>query len=328
MKTQHHIYWWNLENLFDTYDSPERPVWLQKRLKSELKGWTASVLDKKLTNLSDIICRMNNGAGPDILGVCEVENSVVLEKLIAKIKLTIQRNYRVIHHDTKDDRGIDVAFIYDADRYKNNGQQFSLEVMKRNATRDLFQVQLTTQDNNELVLIGNHWPARSAGKYESEPYRMMVGETLSYWVERIHEVKLDENGDKHPAIVLMGDFNDNPYDRSLTEYMRSTGTLEKVKNSTSHIMFNLMYPFVGGDIGTHVYGNEVNVLDQFIVSRSMIVDYYKYPFQVTSVQIVYYPEMVKGDYFTPIRFSRPSDSGYNPDGYSDHLPIELVIEED
>lgn len=328
MKTQHHIYWWNLENLFDTFDSPVRPAWLQKRLKSELKGWTASVLDKKLTNLADIICRMNNGSGPDILGVCEVENSVVLEKLIAKIKLNIPRNYRVIHHDTKDDRGIDVAFVYDADRYKNNGQQFSLEVMKRNATRDLFQVQLTTPDNNELVLIGNHWPARSAGKYESEPYRMMVGETLSYWVERIHEVKLDENGDKHPAIVLMGDFNDNPYDRSLTEYMRSTGTLEKVKNSTSHIMFNLMYPFVGGDIGTHVYGNEVNVLDQFIVSRSMIVDYYKYPFQVTSVQIVYYPEMVKGDYFTPIRFSRPSESGYNPDGYSDHLPIELVIEED
>lgn len=327
MKTAHHIYWWNLENLFDSANSPSRPAWLQKKLKSELKGWTVDVLDQKLTNLADIISRMNNGTGPDILGVCEVENSVVLEKLIQKVKLKVQRNYKVIHHDTNDNRGIDVAFIYDVDRYSYDGNQFSLEIMKRNATRDLFQVQLTTKDGNELVVIGNHWPARSAGKYESEPYRMMVGENLSYWIERIHEVKLEEVGEKHPAILLMGDFNDNPYDRSLTEYLRSTGTLEKVKNSTSHIMFNLMYPFVGGDIGTYVYGNEVNVLDQFIVSRSMVVDYYKYPFQVNSVQIVYFPDMVKGDYYTPIRFSRPSESGYNPSGYSDHLPIELIIEE-
>lgn len=327
MKTQHSICWWNLENLFDTYDSPLRPDWLQRRLRSELKGWTATVLDKKLSNLADIIGRMNNNSGPDILGVCEIENKVVIEKLIQKIKGNVQRNYKVIHHDSKDDRGIDVAFIYDADLYHHDGKSFSLEIMKRNATRDLFQVQLTTQKGNELVLIGNHWPARSAGKYESEPYRMMVGETLSYWVERIHEVKLEEKGEKHPAIILMGDFNDNPYDRSLTEYMRSSGTLEKVKNSTSHIMFNMMYPFVGGDIGTHVFGNEVNVLDQFIVSRSVVVDYYKYPFQVDSVEIVYYPEMVKGDYFTPIRFSRPSQSDYSEDGYSDHLPIELIIEE-
>ena len=327
MKSYHHIYWWNLENLFDINNSPDRPDWLQRRLRSELKGWTASVLNKKLANLADIIRRMNGNTGPDILGVCEVENKVVLDKLLEKVSPKLMRNYKVIHHDSNDGRGIDIAIIYDADMYTFDGTQFSLEIMKRNATRDLFQVQLTTRDGNELILVGNHWPARSAGKYESEPYRMMVGETLSYWIERIHEIKLAEKGEKHPSIVLMGDFNDNPFDRSLTEYLRSGGNLEKVKNSTSHIMFNMMYPFVGGDIGTHAYGNEIGVLDQFIVSRPMVVDYYKYPFQVESIQIVYFPEMVKGDYNTPIRFSRPSSSGYNDKGYSDHLPIELVIEE-
>ena len=328
MKTLHHIYWWNLENLFDVENSPARPAWLQSRLRSELKGWTKSVLDKKLTNLADIIGRVNGGNGPDILGVCEVENKEVLDRLVHKIHGHVSRTYKVMHQDMGDGRGIDVAIIYDTQMYSDDGRQFSLEVMKRNATRDLFQIQLTTTAGNELVLVGNHWPARSAGKYESEPYRMMVGETLSYWVDRIHEIKEKESGNKHPAIVLMGDFNDNPYDRSLTEYMRSSGTLEKVKNSTSHIMFNMMYSFVGGDIGTYVYGNDIEVMDQFIVSRSMMVDYYKYPFQVDSVQIVYYPEMVKGDYNTPIRFSRPSRSDYNDKGYSDHLPIELVVEED
>ncbi len=328
MKTEHHIYWWNLENLFDVNNSPERPAWLQRRLRSELKGWTAAVLDKKLTNLTDIICRLDGGNGPDILGVCEVENKKVMEKLLQKLHSNLPRKYKVMHHDTSDGRGIDVAIIYDTQKYSDDGRQFSLEIMKRNATRDLFQVQLTTAAGNELVLIANHWPARTAGKYESEPYRMMVGETLSYWIERIHDIKWKEKKEKYPAIVLMGDFNDNPYDRSLTEYLRSSGNLEKVKNSTSHIMFNMMYSFVGGDIGTHVYGNDINVLDQFIVSRSMVVDYYKYPFQVDSIQIVYYPEMVKGDYNTPVRFSRPSKSDYDDKGYSDHLPIELVLEED
>lgn len=328
MKTLHHIYWWNLENLFDVNNSPERPSWLQSRLRSELKGWTAAVLDKKLSNLVDIISRMNDDNGPDILGVCEVENEAVLQKLLTKLHQKLPRTYKVLHQDTKDARGIDVAILYDTNLYQDTGQKFSLEIMKRNATRDLFQVELVTNKGNELVLVGNHWPARSAGKYESEPYRMMVGETLSYWIERIHEVKFAANGQKHPAIILMGDFNDNPYDRSLTEYLRSSGNLEKVKNSTSHIMFNMMYPFVGGDLGTHVYGNDIDVLDQFIVSRGMVVDYYKYPFQVESASIIYFPEMVKGDYFTPVRFSRPANSDYNDKGYSDHLPIELVIEED
>src|SRR5690606_9003435 len=131
----------NLENLFDVNNSPDRPAWLQSRLKSELKGWTAAVLDKKLNNLTDIISRLNDGNGPDILGVCEVENEVVLQKLLAKIHQKLPRTYKVLHQDTKDARGIDVAILYDTNLYQDTGQQFSLEIMKRNATRDLFQVE-------------------------------------------------------------------------------------------------------------------------------------------------------------------------------------------
>ncbi len=84
---------------------------------------------------------------------------------------------------------------------------------------------------------------------------------------------------------------------------------------------------MSGKIGTHVYGNEVGWLDQFIVSKAMIVKSSKYPFQLKSTDIVSFPEMVRGDYNTPVRFSRPNNSDYNPDGFSDHLPIELIIEE-
>jgi len=327
MKTEHFIYWWNLENLFDVANSKERPEWLQKKIKRELKGWTSSVLDKKIANIAAILEKLNGGKGPDILGVCEIENEAVVQRLMDKVGKVLNRTYKVLHHNSNDKRGIDIAIIYDTKKYTDDGHIFTLEVMKRNATRNLFQVNLTTIAGNELILIGNHWPSRLGGQYESEPYRMMVGEILSYWIERIHDIKWEQNNVKNPAIIVMGDFNDEPHDRSLTEYLRSSPNIEKVKNSTSHILYNLMYQFLGGKFGTHVYGNEIGLLDQFIVSKSLIVNSSNYPFQVKGTEIIHYPEMVKGDYNTPIRFSRPSRRDYNPKGFSDHLPIKLVLEE-
>jgi len=164
---------------------------------------------------------MNGGVGPDILGVCEIENEAVVAKLMARVTAATGRNYKILHKDTGDKRGIDIAIIYDTDLYTDDGRIFTLEIMKRNATRDLFQVNLTTVDGNELVLIGNHWPSRMGGQLESEPYRAMVGEMMSYWIDRIHEIKLAENNDKNPTIIIMGDFNDNPYDKSITKYLQA-----------------------------------------------------------------------------------------------------------
>ncbi len=327
MASEHHIFWWNLENLFDIQDSPNRPDWLQKVLNKELNGWTQTVLDKKIDNLCSIIKKLNNGEGPDILGICEIENENVIKMLMDNVGAAVNRNYKIMHKNTNDKRGIDIAIIFDEDKYDDDGRMFSLEVMKRNATRDLFQINLTTTQGNELVLIGNHWPSRLGGKYESEPYRMMVGEILSYWIERIHEIKKLEENEDNPSIILMGDFNDHPYDRSVTQYLRSTGNIEKVKNARSHILYNPMHQFLDDKIGMHVYGNEIGVLDQFIVSKSLIVDSPNYPFHVQETKIVSFPEMIKGDYNKPVRYSRPSKNDFNSNGYSDHLPIELVVEE-
>ena len=115
MATAHHIYWWNLENLFDVLDSPRRPEWFQKTIKNELKGWNEEVLEQKIHNLGSIIKQMKNGHGPDILGVCEIENEFVVKKLMDKVGAETGRSYKVLHKDTKDQRGIDIAIIYDAD---------------------------------------------------------------------------------------------------------------------------------------------------------------------------------------------------------------------
>jgi predicted extracellular nuclease len=327
MATLHHIYWWNLENLFDIQDSPRRPEWLQKQLNAELKGWTEAVLDKKIAQQSSIIKKFNDGKGPDILGVCEIENEFVVQKLMDKVSAETGRTYKVLHHDTKDQRGIDIAIIYDQTMYHDDGRIFSLEVMKRAATRDLFQINLTTTNGSDLIVIGNHWPSRMEGKYESEPYRIMVAETLSYWIERIHEIKAEQDHIKDPAIVVMGDFNDQPFDRSINEYLLSTSNIERVKNAKSPSLFNTMFPFLDEKYGTFVFGNDINLLDQFHVSKSLIVKSPEHPFKFLSSQIIRFPELVKGQYNTPVKFGRPSASEFNDKGYSDHLPIELIIEE-
>ncbi|MCK5208412.1 MAG: hypothetical protein KAQ79_10340, partial [Cyclobacteriaceae bacterium] len=87
--TNHYITWWNVENLFDVKDAPldRRPEELRRKIKADLNDWTADVLDKKTTNLASVISQMNDGQGPDILGVCEVENRFVLEQLQGKVNV-------------------------------------------------------------------------------------------------------------------------------------------------------------------------------------------------------------------------------------------------
>ena len=90
----HNIYWWNLENLFDIENSQRRSSFLENQLKKELKGWDQIVLNQKINNLSSIILKFNNNNGPDILGVCEVENEHVLKLLTEKINTILPaRNY-------------------------------------------------------------------------------------------------------------------------------------------------------------------------------------------------------------------------------------------
>ena len=181
----YYVAFWNVENLFDEENSPRRTEKLERTLRGELRAWSREVLDRKIQQLASIIRQMNGGKGPDLLGVCEIENEFVLDLLVSALG-SLNRDYRIAHADTSDLRGIDVAFIYDGALFTNEAQ-FSHVIVKRFATRELFQVNFRTTGNKLLVVIGNHWPARSGGQYESEPYRIIAGETLAYFHERIRK---------------------------------------------------------------------------------------------------------------------------------------------
>ncbi|MHA2299176.1 MAG: endonuclease/exonuclease/phosphatase family protein [Candidatus Hodarchaeales archaeon] len=335
MPEEYYLAWWNLENLFDVENSADRPEYLQKRLKNELEGWTREVLEKKIVQLTGIIKKMNEGNGPDLLGVCEVENKNVMKQLKNKLNedgFLPDRSYDVAHHACKDKRGIDVGFIFDKSLFKK-GKVFAYEVLKRSATRDIFQVNFTTEKSNkrnEIVVIGNHWPSRSGGVFKSEPYRIIAAETLSYWHSRIVEIKKndEEKEVKDIAIIAMGDFNDEPFNRSLTGYALSTRSKRKVLVArTAPRLYNLMWPLMGQRLGTYYYDGVHNMLDQFLVSEGCLLDNSTFSVDENSVTIV--SESMTGDHGKPVAFGRPSKrTRYNEEGFSDHFPISMIVRED
>lgn len=323
MPSKYHVAWWNLENLFDHRDAP-RSEKLQRAIGPDLANWTVALRDRKIGQLASIIRQLGQGNGPDLLGVCEVENAVVLQLLVDQLNAATGRHYSFVHADTQDQRGIDVALIFDPALFVAPlNERFQHVVMRRTATRDIVQVNFTTHRGRTWAVFGNHWPSRSGGRYESEGYREIAGETLSYFHQRVGEV----HGPATPALA-MGDFNDEPFDRSMVIHALSVNQTNKVVNARTRPLFlNMMWEAAGRREGSLYFDNQPNLLDQFLVNRNMLI--HTAPIRVVegSAQIRAFPEMrMPGDYPGPLRFGGHGSEA-NPNGFSDHFPIELQVTE-
>lgn len=337
----HFVAFWNLENLFAPEGHPGREPWIAQRLASDLAGWTQALFDTKIDQLASIIRQMNGAHGPDILGVCEVENAFVLQQLAARLNGQISnRNYAVVHVDaTRDRRGIDTAFVFDSLKYTfDPNAVFSHFVMRRTGTRDISQVTFTTQAGNDLVAMCNHWPSRSGGTYESRGYRMTAGETLSYWHQRIWEVR----GSDIP-IIAMGDFNDDPFDQSVQIHARATRERGDVERAQTAVRFyNLAWRYLeqlGQDRngnpkllhGTLYYGGNGNVFDQILVSKGLLIQDSPITLIENTAKIEVFPEMVDHRVsYGPIRFGLSKGNAaknVNTSGFSDHFPVSVTLQE-
>ncbi|MQA25916.1 MAG: endonuclease/exonuclease/phosphatase [Micromonosporaceae bacterium] len=324
MTSTYYVAWWNVENLFDEEDSPRRTDKLTRALGASIIGWTPELRDQKINQLASVIARMNAGAGPDLLGVCEVENDFVVDRLRDAVALRLPgRSYAVAHADTVDHRGIDIAFLFDSTLFTAPpDQRFQHVVMRRTATREIFQVNFQTHRGRTWAVFGNHWPSRSGGEHESASYRAIAGETLAYF----HQRTCDVHGSDTPALA-MGDFNDEPFDPSLVRHALSTRQRAKVLSGTSPRLWNLMWRTLGAGEGTFYFHNFANLLDQFLINKNMAGR--NSPVRVVSgsVEVVRPPEMVAaGTYPGPIPFGGMRKP-VNKDGYSDHFPIAMRVRE-
>jgi len=160
------------------------------------------------------------------------------------------------------------------------------------------------------------------GQLESEPFRLIAGETLAYFNQRIQEV---HGGDT--SIITMGDFNDEPFNRSIVEHALGTPDKDKViRAKTAPRLYNLMWSFAAKARGTF-YFDGFNLLDQIMVSRGMLNSEGKFGIDPNFPQILDFEELKKNG--KPRKFGRPSDSkGVDEQGYSDHYPIAVKIVEE
>ncbi len=326
MPSTYYVAWWNLENLFDEENAPlsRRPKKVLRAIGDDIAGWTPQRRDRKVTQLASVIAQMNAGAGPDLLGVCEVENRFVVDLLVDAVNdLLAGRTYRVAHADTGDARGIDVAFIYDDDLLEvPPDATFFHVVMRRNATREILQVNFRTRRDRTWVLFANHWPSRSGGQSESAGYRHIAGETLSYF----HQRALEVHGPDTPALA-MGDFNDEPFDSSMVIHALSTRQRQKVVAADVARFWNLMWPAMGEPEGTFYFDNQPNLLDQFLANKNMATQDAPIKVDADTVEILRFPGT-----FSTGRYPRPKPFGgmgkpVDEDGFSDHFPIGVLVTE-
>jgi len=306
------IAFYNVENLYDTIDDPLTND--ADFLPGARIAWTGERYEAKLSHLADVIHDLSVPQPVAVMGLCEVENKSVLEELVHSPRI-IPYRFQVIHRDSPDERGIDNAMIYDPDQFQPldvRSIPVAFPFQPDDRTRDILYVKGLSKKikNDTLHFFVNHWPSRSEGKELSEPKRMRAAETLKAITDSIFS--------RNPSalIVIMGDFNDEPVDKSITEVLKALPPAEKSLNSG---LYDLMDPLYRQGKGT-LYYKDWDLFDQVIISGS---------FWNKEKGIIFHGQ--EGSIFNPewlmfktedgtLRPNRTAAKEYYG-GYSDHLPI-------
>lgn len=308
------VAFYNVENLFDTIDDPLK---IDEDFTPGGKlQWNAARFSEKLNRIAEVM-NMLPGDLPVFIGLCEIENKSVLEELVKEPALLLspkKESYQIVHADSPDERGIDVAALYNASVLKDVSFQYytiALPDPKDPYTRDLLYVK-GKMDNEWIHFFVNHWPSRSGGQAESEPNRMAVAQMLKSKVDAV----LADDADAQ--IVIMGDFNDHPVDRSVKEVLGAS-------ESQDAPLFNHMYSIHTSGKGSYFYKGEWGALDQMITSRALMQPK---GWHVTnaSAGVLREEKILFRDKDGVARPSRTYAGDSFKGGYSDHLPVFLKLQ--
>ena len=308
------VAFWNLENLYDTLDDPIKDD--NEFTPKGVKKWYGERYKKKLTKLSEIIEKMGDSDGPEIMGFAEIENRDVVEDLISS-PLLKNRRYKVVHFDSPDRRGIDVALIYKSN-YFNPINAAHVNVADTTdpdfITRDILVV-TGVLNNDTVTFMVNHWPSRRGGGKDGK--RVLAASVARRQVDSLLALN------PRAKIMLMGDFNDDPSDRSVLEVL---GAKPEKKIASPSDLYNPMYQLHKNGIGTLAYQDNWNLFDQIIMSQELLKnDNHKYFYKKNSAGSFVKKEQVQREGLYagyPLR----TYSGNNfTNGYSDHFPVYIHL---
>ena len=316
------VMFYNFENLFDTINDPE--ILDEEFTPDGPKKWNSVKYNKKIGNLERVlfdIAALDKNY-PAVIGVSEVENRSVLEDVIATPKLA-PANYRIVHYDSPDARGVDVAFFYRPDVFELEGSApipFTMEGLPNFKTRDIVTMWGTIEGEPFYFMVA-HWPSRLGGKEASAPKRERAAEIMRRAADSV--LRLD------PAtkVVMMGDFNDDATGDSITEVLGAKGDIRKLEPGD---YYNPFINVLKAGYGTLAYQDAWNLFDNIVVSENLVAgDGLK--IRKASPKARFYGNIFSRPYMIqqegqykgyPLRtFVGNNFQG----GYSDHFPVYIYI---
>jgi len=319
------IAFYNQENLFDTIDDPDTRD--EDFTPEGRNAWTSERYQKKIHNLAYVISRIGRKetqAPPVIVGLAEVENRQVVEDLVSDPELS-KYHYGIVHYDSPDRRGIDVALIYIPSIFHPvETKKYPLKIYdedgQRIYTRDVLLV-TGMMDGERIHIIVNHWPSRRGGEARSRPLRMAAARLDMQIIDSIQQAE------PNAKIIMMGDLNDDPVSPSIKEVLRAKGKKADVQPGG---LYSAMEHFYRAGIGTLAYRDSWNLFDQIFLSYPLIEgttgnqkDYSSFKLWKTGIYNSPYLTNRKGA-FKGYPF-RTYAGGQYLGGYSDHFPVYVIL---
>jgi predicted extracellular nuclease len=308
---------YNVENLFDTIDDPNKDD--NEFLPGTKSDWNTDKYKKKLKNLAQVIAAINKYELPEIVALLEIENVNVITDLVNESFL-VKADYGIVHQDSPDERGIDVALIYRKSEFiclEQKAIKIFYDFEPEKKTRDILYVKGELKNNEIIHFFVNHWSSRREGQEISESKRLYTAKLLREKSDEIFRK------DSKAKIIILGDFNDEPTNKSLNTVLRAANCKNR---SDKTQLINLMYDKHILGYGTYFYRGQWNMLDNIVVSQSILSSPGKFEVsfdggQIFSKSWMMY-ENTKAGEFAP----KPTYIGntYHA-GYSDHLPVYLIL---
>ncbi len=314
------IAFYNVENLFDYEDDPI--TFDDERTPEGNDHWTQEIYEAKLANIAKVISEIGEdvtGTSPTLIGLSEIENRRVLEDLLNQTPL-LNKNYGIVHFDSPDRRGIDVALLYQKKLFTPiDAKNYELllyddnDRTKRIFTRDQLLVS-GMLDGEKIYIIVNHWPSRSGGEARSRSKRMKAAQLNKHIMDSLF------SEDPYAKIITMGDLNDDPINPSIKQVLK---TKSKKEDLMLKELYNPMEEMYKKGNGTLAYRDAWNLFDQIIISTELTKkDYSYYRFYKAGIFNKNYLTNPRGKYKGyPFRSFANGFTG----GYSDHFPVYIYL---
>lgn len=304
------VAFYNLENLFDLADDEHTND--NDFLPLSVKKWTPKRYDNKLRKLGFAISnigRKETGKHPAIVGLAEVENAKVIEDLLASKHLK-DHDYSYVHYESLDERGIDVALIYDTEVFKVlNSETFTIYLTDDDGspdyTRDILLV-TGLLDGEHVHIIANHWSSRREGAKETEYKRMASSNKAGEVIDAIRSQNPDAK------IIVIGDFNDEPQNNSIKRLV------------DDYNLYNPMETLRSFSRGTVKHNRQWYIFDQVLISTNF--------FKTSDTQYEYHSANIFDEDFLKLFKGAYKGSPFRTyvgkkykGGYSDHFPVYAIF---